>query len=362
MATLANFSPGRCGLGVALACALACRAEDPPANVYADKKDLLVVRGPDGRLRPVRTEADWARRRQHILAAMREVMGDLPGERDKVPLDVRTTQEVRVGMYVRKKINFAVERGDRAPAWLLVPAGARGRLPGVLCLHQTTRLGKDEPAGLGGKANLHYAHELARRGFVCLAPDYPGFGEYDFGFPRGRFPSGSLKAVWNNVRGLDLLASLPEVDPRRLGCIGHSLGGHNALFTAAFDDRVRAMVSSCGFTSFPRYYGGNLRGWTSDRYMPRIATRYGLKASALPFDFPEVLAAIAPRAVLAVAPLHDDNFDVAGVRDCVAAARPVYGLLGAADRLAAEYPDCGHDFPPAAREAAYRWLERWLTD
>ena len=82
----------------------------------------------------------------------------------------------------------------------------------------------------------------------------------------------------------------------------------------------------------------------------------------MPFDFPEVLAAIAPRAVLAVAPLHDHNFDVTGVRDCVAASRPLYALFDAADRLAAECPDCGHDFPPAAREAAYRWLERWLKE
>jgi dienelactone hydrolase len=328
--------------------------------VYPDKKDLLVVRGEGGQLRRVRTAQDWDRRREHILAAMQEVMGQLPGEKDKVPLDVQTREESRADGYVRRKLTFAAEKGDRVPAWLLVPAGLKGRLPAVLCLHQTTRIGKDEPAGFGPKENLHYAHELARRGYACLAPDYPSFGEYPYDFARSRFASGSLKAVWNNVRAIDLLVSLPEVDPDRIGCIGHSLGGHNALFTAAFDPRVRAVVSNCGFTSFPKYYGGTLRGWTSDRYMPRIASRYGLRPERVPFDFPEVLAAIAPRAVLAVAPLRDDNFEVSGVRDCVAAARPVYELLQAGSRLAAEYPDCGHDFPPAARQAAYRWLDRWL--
>ena len=111
---------------------------------------------------------------------------------------------------------------------------------------------------------------------------------------------------------MDLLQSLPEVDGERIGAIGHSLGGHNAMFTAAFDERIKAVVSSCGFCSFAKYYGGNLTGWTSDRYMPRIATVYGKDPKKVPFDFTDVLIAIAPRAVLAVAPVKDDNFAVEG--------------------------------------------------
>jgi hypothetical protein len=94
--------------------------------------------------------------------------------------------------------------------------------------------------------------------------------------------------------------------------------------------------------------------------MPRIRTAYELKPEKMPFDFPEVVAALAPRAFLACAPVRDSNFDVDGVKQCVAAARPVYELLGAADKLAATYPDCGHDFPPDAQKVAYEWLDRWL--
>src|SRR5205807_8639900 len=169
---------------------------------------------------------------------------------------------------------------------------------------------------------------------------YPSFGTYRYDFKKSDFQSGSMKAVWNNVRAIDLLQSLPEVDPDRIGCIGHSLGGHNAMFTAAFDTRIKAVVSNCGFTSFPKYYRGNLKGWTSARYMPRIATVYNLKPEKMPFDFPEVIAAIAPRAFLASSPLQDDNFEVSGVKDCLSAARPVYELLGAGEKLAANYPDC----------------------
>src|SRR5262249_58178263 len=116
------------------------------------------------------------------------------------------------------------------------------------------------------------------RGYVTLATDYPSFGEYKYDFKASAYQSGSMKAIWNNVRAIDLLVSRPEVDPERIGCIGHSLGGHNTMFTAAFDTRIKACVSNAGFTSFPKYFKGDLKGWTSDRYMPLIATKYELKA------------------------------------------------------------------------------------
>jgi pimeloyl-ACP methyl ester carboxylesterase len=306
-------------------------------------------------------EAEQARRRAGLLERMQLVMGPLPDASRKVPLDVRVTEEVRTDHYVRRKLTYAPEQGDRVPAYLLVPLDRRGKLAAVLCLHETNgSVGKAGPVGLGGKPNLHYAAELAERGYVALAPDYPSFGDYPYDFGKSGYQSGSMKAIWNNMRAIDLLQALPEVDPERIGCIGHSLGGHNAMFTAAFDPRVKALVSSCGFTSFPKYYGGNLKGWTSARYMPLIASRYDGDPKKVPFDFPGIVASFAPRAFFTNSPRHDDNFEVSGVRDCLAAAGPVYERLGAKDRLKAIYPDCKHDFPPEARKAAYEWLARWL--
>jgi dienelactone hydrolase len=292
---------------------------------------------------------------------MQQVMGRLPEAANKVPLDVQVSEEAKTEHYDRKKLTFTAEKGDRVPAYLLVPLEPRSKLPAVLCLHETNgKVGKAGPAGLGGKPNLHYAAELAERGYVTLAPDYPSFGDYPCDFARSGYQSGSMKAIWNNMRAIDLLQSLPEVDPEHIGCIGHSLGGHNTMFTAAFDTRIKALVSSCGFTSFPKYYGGKLQGWTSDRYMPLIASRYESNPEKMPFDFPDVLAAIAPRAFFTNSPLHDDNFEVSGVRDCIEAVQPVYVMLGAKAKLAAIYPDCKHDFPPEARKKAYEWLDRWL--
>src|SRR5258706_11819395 len=169
-----------------------------------------------------------------------------------------------------------------------------------------------------------------------------------------------MKGIWNHMRCVDLLQGLDEVDGERIGCIGHSLGGHNTLFVTAFDQRIKAAVSSCGFTSFAKYYGGNLTGWSSDKYMPRIASVYGKDPAKMPFDFPEVLAAIAPRAVLAVAPLRDANFEVGGVKDCIAAAGAVYELLGAKDKLGALYPDSAHEFTDDSRKTAYEFLDAHL--
>ena len=149
-----------------------------------------------------------------------------------------------------------------------------------------------------------------------------------------------------------------EVDPDRIVCIGHSLGGHNALFTAAMDQRVAAVVTSCGFTAFHSYYGGDLKGWTSDRYMPRIRDWCENDPDRTPFDFHEVLGAIAPRPIFVNAPLHDSNFEVSGVRQVEAELGPLYQLLGAPrERLVFRYPDAAHDFPTATRQQAYAWLD-----
>ncbi|MBN2310804.1 MAG: acetylxylan esterase [Candidatus Hydrogenedentes bacterium] len=335
--------------------AMPLAAETPPP-FYPDKSNLLVYIEA-GEARPVTNPDDWQKRRAHILANMELVMGPFPDDARRVPLDIQVLDEQDFPAFTRRKITYSAEPGDRVPAYLLVPKGIDERVPGVLCLHPTYEHGKDMVVGLGDKPNRNYAEELAGRGYVALAPDYMTFGEYRAVDPYALgYQSGTMKCIWNHVRAVDVLQSLPEVDPARIGCIGHSLGGHNTLFAGVFDPRIKVMVTSCGFNAFPKYYEGNLTGWTSNRYMPRIDTVYGKDPARMPFDFTEVLAALAPRPVFVNAPLRDANFEVSGVYDCLAAARPVYALFGAEDRLVAQHPDCEHDFPPEVREAAYAFM------
>ncbi len=333
---------------------------DPPS--YPDKGHLLVYADGAGERHPVKTPADWGKRRAHILAGMEAVMGPLPDASRKVPPDLKVEEEKDAGGHVRKKVTFAAEKGERVTAYLLVPKGQKGKAAAVLCLHQTIAAGKDEPAGLTGSKNLHYARELADRGYVCLVPDYPGFGGYAPDAYALGYQSVTMKGVWNHMRAVDVLEALPEVDGERLGVIGHSLGGHNALFVAAFDPRLKVAVTSCGFTAFPKYMDGDLKIWANrEAYMPRIASAYGSEPKRMPFDFPEVLAAIAPRAVFVNAPTGDGNFDLDGVKDCVAAAGPVYELLSGKGNLAAVHPKTGHEFPPEEREQAYKAIDRALA-
>ena len=333
------------------------------APFYPDKDDLLYYRESSGARRAVASPDQWEVRRRHILENMQEVMGPLPGAERRVPLDVEVLEEKDFGSHVQRKITFAVEPGDRVPAYLLLPKGISGKAPAMLCLHPTSEHGKAIVLDETHRPNRLYARELAERGFVTLAPDYPGFGEYaearKWLYANG-YVSTTMKAIFNHSRAIDLLSSLEEVDPERIGAIGHSLGGHNSLYLGVFEPRVKVMVTSCGFNTFRKYYGGNLTGWSHDGYMPRIATEYGKDPAQMPFDFTEVLGALAPRPVFINAPIHDANFEVSGVQDCVRAAQPVYELLGAPDNLVAVYPEAEHDFPDAVREQAYQFIEKQL--
>jgi dienelactone hydrolase len=334
---------------------------------YPDHQDLSYYLDPNGGKQLIQTKTDWQRRRSHILAGLQQVMGPLPTREQLPPLDYKLLEQHQIGQVVRCKVSFVPENNDLIKAFLMYPSDAVlptavGKRAAILCLHQTTEIGKDEPAGLGGNPDLHYALELAERGFVTLTPDYPSFGEhpFDFGDPRFRYESGSMKGICDNIRAIDVLQSLPFVDPERIGCIGHSLGGHNAIFTANFEPRIKVIVSSCGFTRFHKYYEGNLKGWTSARYMPKMARDFASDPDRVPFDFPELIASLAPRPFFVSAPTGDENFEISGVKDCMQSARPIYQLFGEAENLIGIYPECGHSFPKSSRHDAYTFLEQHL--
>jgi dienelactone hydrolase len=328
----------------------------------------MVMRGPNNEVLPVKSEEDWRLRRAEIVQAMQAVMGKLPGEEKRCDLAMRIEAEVDCGTHLRRLITFQSEPGSRVPAYLLIPkslleSDSTAKAPAVLCLHGTDNVvGHGTVVGLGPRPNRQYALELAERGYVTLAPNYPLLAKYQPDIKALGWESGTLKAVWDNMRGIDLLASLPFVDGRSFGAIGHSLGGHNSVYTAVFDDRIQAVVSSCGLDSYLDYYQGDEKvwlpekGWTQTRYIPRLAEYRGRLAD-IPFDFHEMIGALAPRHVLIIAPLRDHNFRADSVDRIVASAMAVYRLHRAEDRLRVEHPDCAHDFPEEMRETAYRFLD-----
>lgn len=337
-----------------------------PSNAQhnVNHASLLEYYDNKGKTVPVSAPTDWSKRRKQILDGMQLAMGNLPDRHDLIDLDIEILNETKGKGFIRQSITFASEPGDRIPALLYIPSGTKkeGKLPAMLALHPTGPLGKLIVAGEGPLDNRQYGLELAQRGYVVLCPDYPSFGDYEYDFEQDKYLSGTMKGIFNHMRGVDLLESLEYVNPEKIGVIGHSLGGHNAMFVGVFDQRLKVIVSSCGWTPFHDYYDGDINGWTSLRYMPRLKENYHQDPDLVPFDFYEVVAALAPRPFFSNSPLHDSNFSVEGVKKAIAEAKKIYSLLDADKKIQVIYPDCGHDFPADIRLDAYSFIDDVLNN
>ena len=327
--------------------------QTPPATLPADAPQLspLLV---DEAGQPITDAAGWAARRAALQRLWAEFLGAEPAP--TCDLDPQTVSTERIGDVVRELVRLQVEPGCRMEAYLLRPAETPGRLPGVVALHSTADITIRQPAGLEGPEDHWIGLHLAQRGFVCVCPrcylwDYDGL-TWDAAVaevPR-RHPGwrGMQKMVFDARRAADYLCGLPFVDPDRLGCIGHSLGAKEALYLAAFDERMKATVSSEGGI------GLTFSNWEAPWYLgPDI------KEPGFPREHHELLALIAPRAFLL---LGGESADGARSWPFILAARQVYDLLGAGDRIGFLNHGEGHALPPVARERAYAWLEHFLGE
>jgi dienelactone hydrolase len=301
------------------------------------------------------------------------LLGSFP---DHIPLDPVVGPSIDETDYVRTRVTYMVEPGERVAAWLLTPRAAPplGDWPAVLAIHQHADqydVGKAEPAGLAGGSDYAYGRELCQRGYIVLCPDLLCFEERQpadevrranrvldgasnerFEFTK-RLLTGSClqtKYLHDLTCALDLLANLPAVNRDRLGVIGHSLGGLEALWLAWYDPRVAVAVSSCGF--------GLLRTLIRDginhgfaMYVPGMLSFCDLDA---------LLSALAPRPFLLTAGEADSLFPMDGVRSLVATTQRRYAETGTPERFQAILFPSGHSFPAEVREEAYCFLDRWL--
>ncbi len=331
--------------------------------------ELLSYTDAKGRLHPVVSAQDWEIKRGQMLDSLQAVMGPLPALTQLPSFDIQYKDSLKEENYTRYLIHFRVAGNEYLPAYLYIPArkDPHGKFPAMLTLHPTGAPGKQiiDDGGIGNRA---YAKELAHRGYVVISPDYPSFGDMsDYDFQNDRYASGTMKGIFDHIRCVDLLQSMPYVDAERIGVIGHSLGGHNAMFVAAFDTRLKIVVTSCGWTELEYYdigpaaeerYGGRLGPFAQDRYMPLFRDKYQLDGDKIPFNFHEIIALIAPRWFFSNSPVNDSNFDVAGVKVGIEKAREAYHFLHAEDRLQVRYPIAEHDFPPETRQEAYQLIDQ----
>ena len=310
--------------------------------------------------------SEWEKRKKEIISGFMQTAGKIPRNSESKISGFDVISEEDIGHSIRKEIRYHIKDEDSIRAYLIIPEKAKNdKVPAVLCLHQTNGIsGCEEPAGISGKESLFYGLELAKNGFITLMPDYPYMGKsnvdvYSFGYE-----SGTMKGIKNHMAALDILETMQEVDLKNgIGCIGHSLGGHNSVFLSLLDQRISVCVSSSGICSFNEYAkanGSDLRNWASDKYMPLIREKFYNDHNKIPWDFTQLVGCIAPRPVFLNAPKHDTNMTHEGHMRIIKAAQPVYELYGVKDNLKWEDPDTGHSFPDDIRKIAYEFIKAHL--
>lgn len=311
----------------------------------------------------------WKHRSEEIKARLFETIGLPPVARNTRAFEIISEEEMNG--YVRKKISYCVGEDERITAYLLHSPELITPAPAILALHQTVSSGKDEVVGLNGKPAFAYGHELAVRGYIVLAPDsltageriYPDTVSFDSGPFYKRYPNWSMvgKNLEDSHAAIDVLFMLDSVDKNRIGVIGHSHGGHNAIFAAALDDRIKAVVSNCGLSVFSEEE--EQLEWSLEDgyiYIPKLRS-YFLENREPPFDLHEVAALIAPEPWLNISAYVDAAY---GKQEFLAEVGTqlfqVYNLFSAAERFGYYMHGGDHSFPESARALAYGWLDRWL--
>jgi dienelactone hydrolase len=334
---------------------------EPPARNYSPwyawMVRLMTTEVPDT-LTAARL-AEWPQWRQRCSERLEQLLGRLPE-----PVDPRfeTLESVPCGTYRRDKVVFDTEAAMSVPAYLLVPEGREVPGDAVLAIHGHGP-GKDHACGLvetetpGGD----YAHQLALRGHVVLAPDLRCFGERADWNPPDHYAcdtnlvhavmdgwSPLTQNLWDMMRCLDVLEGHSLVDRGRIGVCGHSYGGTMALFLAAVDDRVAAAAVS-----------GYLSSWSASHRVPwNMCGSQVLPGMLGRLEHVDVAALVAPRPLLAVTGTEDLIFPLAAAEEAVATLRLLYGQLGVGDRLVHDVFEGDHRWHG---DVAYAFLDRWLN-
>ena len=188
---------------------------------------------------------------------------------EKTELNIKEIETVDKSTYIQKLIEYNVEKNERVKSYLLIPKNIK-KAPGILAIHQhhgNWDVGKSEVIGLTSDTMYSYGVDLVKRGYVVIAPDIICFedrkGKDKFNIDRDskamyeRFKfcdylvhgtTLQTKTLHDLSVAVDVLCELEYVDKNRIGVIGHSLGGQEAILMEWFDKRIKVAASSCGLS------------------------------------------------------------------------------------------------------------------
>lgn len=367
----------RCLFALAL---LAILAMNPYSNIHAFAADATsgsvaeewMAKAPKPPVfdRPASLE-QWRERRDDIRKTAWSLLGDLPSRPLKPAVQVISRNDR--GDYVVEKFQFDNGAGAVVPGYLLIPKGASSsnRAPGVLYCHWhggEYAIGKEELFQA-----RHTPEEpgpaLARRGFVVVGIDAYCFGERNGKGPGGAKETGGNgemtaskfnlwvgRTLWgmilrDDLMALDYLASRSEVDTKRMGVTGISMGATRSWWLMALDERLKAGTAVACMTR----YQDLIRAEALSAH----GIYYFVPGMLKHFDTESIIALIAPRPVLFMTGGQDSGSPVPGIHAIEQAVKPVYKLYGREDAFGnIIYPELGHVYT----EEMWRNTLSWLTE
>lgn len=356
-----------CALIAALATARAAAPAVPPPElpgdrVLADYFRRETGRVHDGTFAGIKTVADWTTHRPKAREQMLEMLGlsPLPEKTDLKPTITGRTDHAE---FFVERLHYQSLPGVYVGANLYVPKNLTGKVPAILyvCGHSA---GKYDGVAYGAKTSYqHHGAWFARHGYVCLTIDTIQYGELEglhhglywhrmwWWYARGYTPGGV--ETWNSIRGLDYLQSRPEVDGEKLGMTGRSGGGIYSWYTAAVDERVKAVVPVSGITDMHNQVVDNcVRGHCDCMFY----------VNTYRWDFAKLAALIAPRPLLISNADKDWIFPLDGVVRLHQDVARIYELHQAADKLGLSIGEGPHKDTQDLQVPAFRWFDRWLKN
>jgi len=293
------------------------------------------------------SRTEWEKRAEELLLCIMVSTGLWPAP-EKCPLNARVFDQIQREDYTVAKVHFESFPGFLVTGNLYAPADCSKRFPGVLCPHGHWSHGRLEDSGTGSVPGR--CINLARQGYVVFTYDMIGYNDSmqfphrTFAEPRKRLWGINLMGLqlWNSIRSLDFLISLPYVDPERIGCTGASGGGTQTFMLMAVDKRVKVAAPVNMISA--HFQGGCL-----------CENAPGLRIDACNLEF---AAMMAPRPLLLVSCTGDWTRNTPEVE--YPALKRIYSLYGAEDRIGHVQVDAGHNYNKESREAVYEWFSRWL--
>ena len=293
-----------------------------------------------------------------VGSKLAELMG-LPTVKTTLKAEVRNRRIEDDGIVV-EDIWFESEPGTLVPTFLCYPKNLRMPALAILCIHPTGgNRNHLVEKGYRHEAPMLYGwgRELARRGFVTFFPTCHSFGERRELGEKWEdnvlhmilwCRSAASWLVWDAIRCLDYLETRPEVDANRLGCMGFSLGGITTWMTMAVDKRIKVGVPIGGALGS---WVGKPKGHTAYLYLPNVLRH---------FDQPQVVASIAPRALLVIHSLLDGYVSNESVVEMETYAKSFYEKLAANERFKVHMPPGEHDLTTEILDLSTDWFRRWL--